>query len=213
MKYDRIIEENEKLIWKIASHFYGVDKNDLFQAGVVGLLKATQKYQSDCNTKFSTFAHDYVFGEMYLLASNKSIKISKDILNLCKKIEQARYYLAQKMGKIPSNIELSNYLEIDLDTLENALMSANKIMSLDTDNEDARSAYESISVDDGNFDTKIIVDDSFEVLNDQEKSIIRSRYYEDLTQQEVARKLNITQVMVSRYEKRSLDKMRDYLSL
>lgn len=213
MEYDRILVEHEKMIWKIASHFYNVDKNDLYQAGVVGLLKAVKNYKSNSNTKFSTYAHDYIFGEMYLLASNKDIKISKDILKLYKKIEETRYHLAQKIAKIPSNLELAEFLGLSLDDVNLACRSANIILSLDADDAETRSAYEMISAKQEDIDTKILVDDSFAVLNDDEKNIIKSRYYEDLTQQEVAKKLNMTQVMVSRYEKKGIDKMRQYLTL
>ena len=213
MDYERIIAENEKLIWKIASHFYGVDKNDLFQAGVVGLLKALKNYNSDMTSKFSTYAYDYIFGEMYLFASNRNIKISKDILKLYKKIEKARYVLAQKMAKIPSNLEMAEFLGISIESLEMALMSANMIISLDNDNEESRNAYECISASNEDFDTKLMIDDSFTILNEDERKIIKSRYYEDLTQQEVAKKLNMTQVMVSRYEKKGINKLRDYLTL
>ena len=213
MEYDRILVENEKMIWKIASHFYNVDKNDLYQAGVVGLLKAVKNYKKNSNTKFSTYAHDYIFGEMYLLANNKDIKISKDILKLYKKIEETRYHLAQKMAKIPSNLELSEFLGLSLEDVDLACMSANIIMSLDADDSETRPAYEVIGAKQEDIDTKILVDDSFAVLNDDEKNIIKSRYYEDLTQQEVAKKLNMTQVMVSRYEKKGINKMREYLTL
>lgn len=213
MNKEKILEDNEKMIWKITNYFYGVDKNDLFQAGVVGLYKALENYKTNNTTKFSTYAHDYIFGEMYLLASNRDLKISKDILKVYKKIEQTRYTLAQKYERIPSNMELSEFLGIPLNQIEMACMSANTIMSLDNDTEEARNAYECISGKVEDLDTKILVDDSFAVLNDDERNIIRSRYFEDLTQQEVARKLNMTQVMVSRYEKKGISKMRDYLTL
>lgn len=213
MNNEKILKDNEKLIWKLASHFYGVDKNDLYQAGVVGLFKALKKYKADGTTKFSTYAHDYIFGEMYLLASNKDIKISKDILRLYKKIEETRYVLAQKLAKVPSNLEMAEYLGLSLEDINMACMSASAIMSLDAEEDDARSAYECISSKEIDIDTKILVDDSFAVLNDDESAIIRSRYYEDLTQREVAEKLNMTQVMVSRYEKKGISKMRDYLTL
>ena len=80
MNKEKILKDNEKLIWKIASYFYGVDKNDLFQAGVVGLFKALNNYVKDSHTKFSTYANDYIYGEMYLLAMNRGMKINKDIL-------------------------------------------------------------------------------------------------------------------------------------
>lgn len=199
------------MIWKIASHFYGVDKDDLFQAGIVGLLKALQNYKKNGVTKFSTYAHDYIFGEMYLLASNKNIKISKDILKLYKKIENTRYILAQKLNKIPNNLELSEFLGIPLEDINIAINSANVIMSLDSKDDDEKSLYESIRDKEEDLDTRILLNDSMEVLNEEEKDIIKSRYFEDLTQTEVARKLNMTQVMVSRYEKKGINKMREYL--
>lgn len=213
MNCEKIVKEHAKMIWKLTNHFYGVDKNDLFQAGVVGLLKAVKKYKEDTGSKFSTYAYEYVFGEMFLLASNRNIKISKDILLLTKKIEQARCILTQKMAKIPSNLELAEFLGMNLETIEIALMSANAILSLDSENEDEKNIYECLKAEEENVDIKILIDDSFAVLNDDEKQIIKSRYYEDLTQQEVAKKLNMTQVMVSRYEKKGISKMRDYLTL
>ncbi len=213
MKEEKIIKENEKLVWKIASGFYNVDRNDLFQAGVLGLLKAYRKYDKNSPTKFSTYAYDYIFGEMYLLANNNNIKISKDILKLYKKIESTRYILAQKISKIPSNLEMAEFLGIDLDTINMACNSAKEIMSLDSKSDEERDIYETISAKSPDVDTKIMLDDSFEVLNDDEREIIKSRYYEDLTQQEVAKKLNMTQVMVSRYEKKGISKIRDYLTL
>jgi len=213
VNYEEIVKNHEKLIWKIASHFYGVDKEDLFQAGALGLIKAYKKYKNNGVTKFSTYAHDYIFGEMYLLANNKNIKISKDILKLYKKIESTRYILAQKLNKIPNNLELAECLGLALDDLEMACNSANIILSLDRDNEDEKNMYESIRAKAEDLDTKILIDDSFKVLNDSEKDIIKSRYFEDLTQSEVARKLNMTQVMVSRYEKKGISKMREYLTM
>lgn len=213
MNYDLVVKDNEKMIWKIASHFYGVDKDDLFQAGVVGLLKALQNYKSNGNTKFSTYAHDYIFGEMYTLANNKNIKVSKDILKLYKKIESTRYMLAQKINKIPSNLELSEFLGLPLEDITMAINGAKVIMSLDSKEDDEKSIYDTIKSKEEDLDTKILLNDSMEILDEDEKNIIKSRYFEDLTQSEVARKLNMTQVMVSRYEKKGINKMRDYLTM
>ena len=149
---------------------------------------------------------------MYVLANNKNIKISRDILNLYKKIESTRYILAQKLNKIPSNLELSEFLGLPLDDINMALNSANIIMSLDSKIDDEKSIYESIGTKE-DFDTKILINDSLAVLNDSERNIIRSRYFDDLTQSEVAKKLNMTQVMVSRYEKKGINKMREYLTM
>ncbi len=212
MNYEKLIEDNSRLIWKIANYFYGLPKEDLYQAGVVGLLKALKNYKKDSNAKFSSYAHDYIYGEMFLLASNKDIKISKDILRLYKKIECLRYELAQKLGKIPSNLELSEYSGISLQNIELALLSGSSIMQIDSIDDEDKKVGRIIQEESEDVDTKILLDDCMGVLTGDEKNIIKSRYYEDLTQSEVAKKLNMTQVMVSRYEKRSLEKMYNYLS-
>ncbi len=149
---------------------------------------------------------------MYNLASNRNIKISKDILKLYKKIEETRYILAQKLNKIPSNYELSEFLNISLDDINMACNSANVIMSLDIKEDDEKSFYETLGMEE-DYDTKILIDEGMSVLDEDEKNIIKSRYFEDLTQSEVAKKLNMTQVMVSRYEKKGISKMRKYLTL
>ncbi len=213
MNNEQILKDNEKMIWSMTNYFYGVDKNDLFQAGVLGLFKALKKYKSNGNTKFSTYAYDYIYGEMWTLANNRNIKISKDILKTYKKLEQKRYALAQEIGHIPSNLELSEYTGISLDAIFLAECSAKEILSLDNKQDDERSPYETVMAKEEDLDTKILINDSLEVLNDSEKDILVSRYFEDLTQSEVAKKLNMTQVMVSRYEKKGISKIRQYLTL
>ena len=215
MTTEQLINDNAGHIWKIAQGFYNVDKKDLFQAGVVGLLKAYKNYKKDGETKFSTYAHDYIFGEMYTLANNRNIKISKDILKLYKLIEKTRYSLAQRFGRVPSNHELASFLEMEEDKIYQAVACANLVMmSFDDDKEESRNLHETIAAPQIlSQDDKIMLDSSFKVLDPMEKNIISSRYYEDLTQSETARKLGITQVMVSRYEKKSLEKMREYMYL
>lgn len=212
MNIEKLINDNTKLIWKVASSFYEIDKQDLYQAGVLGILKAYKNYRFNADTKFSTYAYDYIFGEMYSLANNKNIKISKDILRRYKLIEKTRYVMAQQLMRIPSNQELADFLNMDIEILESAIMSANKIMSLDEDNELSRSLHETVAIKQNvEADDVILLNNSFDCLNDLEKNIINSRYYEDLTQSETANRLGISQVKVSRYEKKSLVKMREYM--
>ena len=178
----------------------------------MGLAKAYKNYQKNGMTKFSTYAYEYIFGEMYALANNKNIKISKDILKRYRLIEKTRYDLAQKLMRIPSNLELADYLEIDIDVLEHALACAYQVMSLDEDKEEVRNLHETISQEiNVSQDDKILLNDSLSSLNEVEKDIINSRYYGDLTQSEVADRLGISQVKVSRYEKKGLTKMRKYI--
>lgn len=209
MTTNELINSNMGLIRKIANKFYNTEREDLIQVGVIGLLKAYQNFKDTSDAKFSTYAYSYIFGEMYqLVNSNKSIKVSKDLLKIYKLVEKTRYELAQRMNKVPTNEEVALFLELDVNLVCDAINSAQVMMSLD-DEANELNLHEVIPDKKTiNCDIKLDLDDSFKVLNSCEREIIKSRYYDDLTQSEVARKLNMTQVMVSRYEKRSLEKMR-----
>ena len=209
---EELIKSSTGLIWMVAKHFYGVDKNDLYQAGVLGVIKAYQNYVDDGKSKFSTYAYNYIFGEMYSLANNREIKLNKDINRLLKMIEMGRTRLSQEIMKVPSNKELAAYLEMEEEKLEQVLSYANSFVSMDEVCDEERSLHEVIAEEESvSVDERLELKNSINSLDAIEKDIIKSRYYEDLTQSETARKLGITQVMVSRYEKRSLTKMRDYM--
>lgn len=211
LMYEEIVKENAGLIWTIAKKFYGIPKSDLYQAGVLGIIKAYNNYKCDGDCKFSTYAYKYIYGEMYMVASNKSIKVSKDIIKLNKLIEKGRCMMAQELMRDPSNEELAEFLGIDLNTLNNAIEYTNSLVSIDEES-DERSLHEVLyKEEDVTVDDKILLQDSIDSLDTLEQDIIKARYYEDLTQSETARKLGITQVMVSRYESKSLKKMRDFM--
>lgn len=215
MTSSEIIEANKGLIYKAASKFYNAEREDLYQVGAQALLKAYKNYHNDGTTKFSTYAYKYIYGEMYALAcGNNTIKINKYLLKVRKLVEKTRYDLAQKYGKIPNNTELALYLEIDEDIINQATMSAELIKSLDDQLENERSIYETVGTEERiSVDDQIDITDSLDRLNDSEREIIKARYYNDMTQSEVARKLNMTQVMVSRYEKKGIEKMRQYMTM
>ena len=209
MTTNELIDAHMGLIKKIANKFYNVSREDLIQVGVIGLLKAYQNYQDTKSAKFSTYAYPYIFGEMYgLVNSNKDIKVSKEMLKLYKVVEKTRYELAQRVGYVPTDREVAQFLELDANLVSEAVLCSQAMISLD-DEANELNLHEVIadkhSVD---VDLKIAIDDSFKVLAAQEKEIIKARYYDDLTQSEVAKKLNMTQVMVSRYEKKAMEKMK-----
>lgn len=209
---ENIIKENAGLIWQIAKKFYGANSQDLYQAGVLGIIKAYHNYKNDGDTKFSTYAYKYIYGEMYLVACNKEMKYGKELLQLVSKIEACKNKLAQELMYEPTLEDVAKYLDLPLDKLEMAYASVGSIVYLDKNSEEDRSLYETIGDNNVvNQDDKIMVNESINSLNRLEKDIINARYFEDLTQSETAKKLGITQVMVSRYETRSLKKMRDYM--
>ena len=215
MTTTEVIESNKGLIYKAMSKFYNAEAEDLYQVGEIALLKAYKNYKNDGATKFSTYAYKYIYGEMYaLVCGNNAIKINKYLLKVRKLAEKTRYELAQKMSRIPNNQELALFLEIDENIINQATMSADCVMSLDEQPENDHSIYETVGVTERiSWDDQIDITSSLEQLNDSEREIIKARYYKDMTQSEVARQLNMTQVMVSRYEKKGIEKMRQYMMM
>lgn len=207
---DELFKSCDKLIYSIASKFYNVEKEDLIQAGQIGLINAYNHYDKNSKTKFSTFAYTYIFGEMYNLSINsKIIKNNKDTLKLVKKLEKAKNYLTQKLNKIPTLKDLSDYLNIDEFIISNAYLSVNAILSIDSDEDN--SIINEMYVSDDN-DLKLDIKNSINTLDKEEKDVIRYRYYNDLTQSEVAKILNMSQVSVSRCEKKTLQKLKKVLT-
>ena len=212
MNIDIPIEEFKPLIKSIASNFYGVEYNDLYQAGVLGLIQAYKNYKSDGKTKFSSYDYKYIFGEMYnYMLSAKALKQNRDLLKLTKLIEKTNVYLTQSLGKVPTTLEIAKYLNIDPNLINMAISSTYSILSLDSELDNDSSLYNTIKDDKENkldyLDLKWSVDN----LEEPYKSIIKLRYFNDYTQQEVAKKLKLTQVMVSRYEKKSLNDLYQHL--
>ena len=204
--------ELSPLIKHIATKFYEVPFEDLMQAGAIGVLKAYKNYRQNNNVKFSSYAYDYIFGEMYeLVMKNRKIKVTKDILKLAKQIEHARNALSLKLGKIPNYEELSQYLEIPLNQIAEVLYVTGEMTSLDDNTQEARELYETIpSKESISLEEKLTLEEGIESLKEEEQKIIKYRYFNDLTQSETAKKMCMRQVMISRYEQKSLKKLRQY---
>lgn len=213
-----LIKENEKLIYKITHFFQNYEsKEDLFQVGCIGLIKAYQNYNEGYNTKFTTYAYPYILGEMKkYVREDKGIKISRDISKLCLKIEKANILLTQKLMREPSITELSNFLEIDEVLVAEAISSNSIVQSLDEPIEckdDNICLYDKIGlVETLDKDTLIALKQELQSLNQEDYAIINSHYMKDLTQSEIANELGMNQVQVSRKEKKILVKLKDKLT-
>jgi len=214
-KEENIIEQYELLIYKIAKKFYNVELSDLFQAGCIGLIKANRNYRTDANTNFMSFAYKYIFGEMYELAGkSRDIKLNKEYLKLFKLIESARSFLTQKLNKIPTLTDICLYLEIEESLASDVILLTGQMISLDYEYESLNNEakiVDMIGTEENTFD-QILVNDSMEILEPLEQSIIDYRYFQDLTQSETANILGINQVKVSRLEKSSMKKMKEYIA-
>ena len=212
MKTETLLSDLTPLIKHIAKGFYGVPFEDLMQAGAMGVQKALLNYQKDGTCKFSTYAYKYIYGEMYELArKDRKIKVSKEILRLAKQIEIARNSLSLKLGKVPTYEEVSAFLEMKLSDVLEAVYLTSTIVSLDCANEDNKDYYETIPAQESMpLEDKLTLIDSITELPEPAQSIIKYRYYGDLTQSEIAKLLGLTQVKVSRYESRGLRQLRKY---
>ncbi len=211
-----IIKSNERLIYSIASNFKSYKSmEDLYQAGCLGIITAYKNFDINRDCKFTTYAYPYIFGEMRkLVREDKGIKISREISKLNLKIEKAYIILTQKLMREPSINELANYLEIPEYYVSEAINSLNRIKSIDEPiTEDNNMTLKDVIGESNNIDDLLMLKDELSKLTDEEKFIIDSRYKEDYTQSKTAEILGISQVQVSRYEQKILNKLKRTLAI
>ena len=212
MNLNEIIINNKNLVYSIASYFSGYkSKEDLYQAGFLGLIKAYKNYNDNFNTKFTTYAYSYIFGEMKkLVREDKGIKISREISKLNLKIEKAYILLTQKNMKEPSIKEIADYLDIPEFLVSEAVNSLNKIKSIEEPiNDEGKTMTLSDVVGKSyNIDDLILLKDCLKSLTKEEKDIIENRYLNNYTQSETSKIVGISQVQVSRKENKVLSKIK-----
>lgn len=212
----QLIIENEKLIYKILSYFpYYDDKEDLYQAGCKGMIEAYKNYDSSKGVKFTSYAYTYILGEMKkVVREDKSIKVSREINSLANKIEKAKELLSQALMHEPTTKEISDYLEIPEYCVIEALNSKVIMKSIDSNVGDTNMMlHEIISRQEADINDLLFLKTELEKLQEPERTIMINRYYEDMSQSEIAGNLGLTQVDVSRREKKVLTKLRGRLTL
>lgn len=203
-----LIISNQNLIYSIATKFKG-EIDDLFQAGCLGLIDAYYKYDKSFNTKFTTYAYPFIMGSIYkYVLGNKNIKVSPDVIKLKQAIKKADDYLTQKLNRSPTDLELSNFLEIPISKLGE--VKNLETLSLD-DTKNDTNLYDFISLDNINKDDLILLRDALNKLENKEKELILKRYFYNMTQSEVAKSLGVNQVKVSREEGKILKKLKTYM--
>ena len=196
----------EGLIYSIISKYPNrFDKEDLFQAGMLGLVDAYKHFDPHANTKFSTYAYYYIVGEVNkYIKECSSLKIGKDLIELKKKIIKVTDLMTQKLGRIPSNLEIALYLDVPEQDINEALISTDEVSSIE-ESFNYLESNDNINID--------LLDLKMEInkLPKEEREIIISRYFTGLTQSETSNKLGISQVQVSRNEAKILKKLRTNL--
>ena len=213
----KLIKENKGLICSIINKYtkyYEFD--DLYQVSIIGIMKAYKNYREDMNVKFSTYAYKYILSEVLALVNNeKLIKTSKKYQKLYKKIIETRNILTQKLMKEPTIHEISIFLEIDENLINDIIRYQEKAKSLEEliiDEDNNLTLLDKISSEKNNIDIiAITLNEEIKNLSKEEQSLIRMRYFEDKSQTDIANILGTNQVKISRTEQKVLKKLKNKL--
>ena len=217
---ERMIRDNNGLIWSIVKRFNGrgYDLEDLYQIGCMGFIKSIKRFDTNYDVKLSTYAVPYMIGEIKrYIRDDGPIKVSRSIKELGMKIRELQKENINKKGKELTIEELEKELKISKEDIGLALEANNTVESIDgkfyTDNKDGNSInlLEKISSDKNEEEcitNKLAIKQLIEGLEDRDKEIIFLRFYKDKTQSQVAKILGITQVQVSRLERKILENMK-----
>ncbi|MGN1310469.1 MAG: SigB/SigF/SigG family RNA polymerase sigma factor [Clostridia bacterium] len=219
---NKIVLNNSGLIWSIVNRFLGrgYSKEELYQIGCIGLIKAVQRFDTSFEVKISTFAVPYIMGEIKrFLRDDGPIKISRSIKELGAKIREVQRDYLIKNGKDIKISEIARILNVSTEDIAVALDATKPIDSIDEyayEGEEKESKISKISNnkdDVGDLINKITIKKLIKELDSREQQIIVLRYFKEKTQTEVAKTLGISQVQVSRIEKKVLLEMRKKIAV
>ncbi len=219
---DLVVTMNIGLVWSIVRRFAGRghELEDLFQIGCIGLIKAIDKFDSSFEVRFSTYAVPMITGEIKrFLRDDGMIKVSRSLKEIAGKVRITKEVLAYKMDREPSIEEISEELKISTEDIILAMESSSEVESL----------YKTIYQGDGNaiylidkleqdkdenehMIDQIALREIIETLDEKERNLIELRYFRDKTQTDIAKEMGISQVQVSRLEKKILKVMRERMS-
>lgn len=217
----RLVEENTGLVWCVVKRFYnrGVEMEDLFQIGTIGLLKAIDKFDLNYDVKFSTYAVPMIAGEIKrFLRDDGMIKVSRSLKELSYKAYLCREKLQERFGREPSVTELAGELGVEPEELMAALDASSEVESLhkpiyQSDGHEVslmdrlpwRAEPEEAVLD------HLLLKELLGGLEKEERQLIYLRYFADRTQAQAGKELGISQVQVSRLEKKILKSMREQI--
>lgn len=218
---NNIIEKNSGLVWSIVKRFIGrgYETEDLYQIGCLGFVKAIQRYDVSFETKMSTYAVPYILGEIKrFIRDDGIIKVSRSIKELAIKIKDLQNQYKEKEELTIS--KMAKMLEVSVEDINLALEATRPIESINEDsyNDGDKNNVSKIEQIENKHDEmqniidKIALKDVIGNLKTREKQIILLRYYRGKTQTQVSKMLGITQVQVSRIERRILDYMKEKLA-
>lgn len=212
---DIFIENNLGLVHSICKRFCGrgIEYEDLYQAGCIGLIKAADAFDESRGLCFSTYAVPVIMGEVRrMFRDGGAVKVSRSVKELSMKINREKQMLEQSLGREPTVSELAEKLGVNCEDVTEAVCASQPTVSLTYEGEGGLKETElpTVSTEDEISD-RLLLDEAFKSLDDLEKQIMELRYYRYMTQSKTAKLLNMSQVQVSRAEKKILAKLRGIL--
>ncbi|MGG3433794.1 RNA polymerase sporulation sigma factor SigF [Heyndrickxia coagulans] len=218
---DLIVEKNMRLVWSVVQRFLnrGYEPDDLFQIGCIGLLKSVDKFDLSYDVKFSTYAVPMIIGEIQrFLRDDGTVKVSRSLKETGNRIRKIRDELTKKLGRSPTVHEIASELGMPVEEVvmaQEAGKAPSSIHETVYENDgDPITLLDQISdQNDQKWFDQIALQEAIRGLEERERLIVYLRYYKDQTQSEVAERLGISQVQVSRLEKKILEMMKERMEL
>src|SRR5699024_2436810 len=222
---EKLVLHYEGLVHSLARK-YAYDKTnieDLYQVGMIGLMNATKRYDSSYGTSFESFAIPTIIGEIkrYLRDKTWSVYVPRRVKELGPKIQKAIDHLTVKLEKSPSVEDIASYLSIPEEELSEVMSMSKNYKSLSVDfkyrkvsDENIFTLLDIVEADEQHYDQverKMLLESVFPLLNDREQQVLKCLFYERLTQSETGELLSVSQMQVSRLQKKALNKLRNEL--
>ena len=212
---ERLVTENAGLIWSVAKRFLGrgTEAEDLYQLGCLGFLKAVEGFDPEFGTQFSTYAVPKISGEIRrFLRDDGAIKVSRSLKERSAAVRSARALLGSALGREPSLKELSDHLGLAPEDIAQAEAATREVESIHRECGEEGFTLENVLTDTESEERmleKIALRQAIAELPEREKCVISLRYFHGLTQDRVAKVLDVSQVQVSRIEKKAIGILRD----
>lgn len=216
---EQLVEENIGLVWCVVKRFYGrgVEPEDLFQIGSIGLLKAIDKFDIAYEVKFSTYAVPMISGEIRrFLRDDGMIKVSRSLKELAYRAYLTKEKMQEKAGREPTLEELAEEMQIEKEDLVMAMEASGEVESLhkpiyqkDGNEIELMDKLEETDVQEEKLLNRMLLAQLLDELNKEERQLIYLRYFANKTQTQVGKIMGISQVQVSRLEKKILKHLRE----
>lgn len=215
---EKLLEENVGLIWSVVRRYYGrgVDAEDLYQLGCLGFVKAVRGFNQAYGTQFSTYAVPKIAGEIRrFLRDDGAVKVSRGVKERALTIRLARDRLGHDLGRDPTVSELARETGLEPEEIAAAETAALSVTSLQGESGEDGFSLEDVLGTDGMEDElveRVALRGAIDSLPERERQVIGLRFYKNLTQERCARILGVSQVQVSRIERKAVEHLREKLT-